>query len=76
MRFIGNSYAFIGKDDMVHKVIMQSNPLGYTFRSVAVADFIGSAFKRAVDCRDLAGLREERVEDLVEAQSSLFGVSL
>ena len=53
---------------------MQSNPLGYTFRSVVVADFIGSAFKRAVDCRDLDCLREERVEDLVEAQGTLFGV--
>ena len=55
---------------------MQSNPLGYTFRSVAVADFIGEAFKRAIDCRDLSCLHEERVEDLIEAQGTLFGVSI
>mmetsp|Transcript_15104 Transcript_15104/g.23448 ORF Transcript_15104/g.23448 Transcript_15104/m.23448 type:complete len:735 (+) Transcript_15104:1-2205(+) len=62
------------KDELFHKAIMQSNPLGYTFRSVIVADFIGEAFKRAVDCRDLSCLREERVEDLIEAQGTLFGV--
>lgn len=53
---------------------MQSNPLGYTFRSVVVADFIGEALKRNVDCRDLACLRAERVEEIMRAQSSLMGV--
>ena len=56
------------------RVIMQSNALGYTFRSLTVADFIGEAFKRSVDCRDLGCLRSERVEDLIKAQSSLMGV--
>ena len=57
-----------------HRVIMQSNPLGYTFRSVVVADFIGEALKRAVDCRDLTCLRAERVEEIIRAQGSFMGV--
>jgi carboxylesterase type B len=59
---------------LFHRVIMQSNPLGYTFRSVVIADFIGDALKRSVDCRDLACLRTERVEEVMRAQSSLMGV--
>lgn len=59
---------------LFHRVIMQSNPLGYTFRSVVIADFIGDALKRSVDCRDLACLRTERVEEIMRAQSSLMGV--
>lgn len=60
--------------NLFHRVIMQSNPLGYTFRSVVIADFIGDALKRSVDCRDLACLRTERVEEIMRAQSSLMGV--
>lgn len=63
-----------GVGTLFHRVIMQSNPQGYTFRSVVVADFIGEAFKRRVDCRDLACLRAERVEETMRAQSSLMGV--
>ncbi len=59
---------------LFHKAIMQSNPLGYRFRSVVIADFIGEALKRAVDCRDLACLRDERVEEIMRAQKSLMGV--
>lgn len=59
---------------LFHKVIIQSNPLGLQFRSVVVADFIGEALKRSVDCRDLACLRAERVEEIMRAQSSLMGV--
>ena len=54
---------------LFHKVIIQSNPLGLQFRSVVIADFIGEAFKRSVDCRDLACLRAERVEEIMRAQS-------
>ena len=57
-----------------HRVILQSNAMGYTFRSPTIADFIGEAFKRSVDCRDLGCLRSERVEDLIRAQSTLMGV--
>jgi len=59
---------------LFHKAIVQSNPLGLQFRSVVVADFIGQALKHAVDCRDLACLRNERVEEILRAQSSLMGV--
>jgi len=59
---------------LFHKVILQSNPLGYTFRSVVVANFIGEALKKAVDCRDLSCLRAEPVEEIIRAQSSLMGI--
>ncbi len=59
---------------LFHKAILQSNPLGYTFRSVVVDDFIGEALKRSIDCRDVACLRSERVEEIMRAQSNLMGV--
>jgi carboxylesterase type B len=63
-----------GSGRLFQKAIMQSNPLGYTFRSVVVADFIGEALKRKVDCFDVACLRAERVEEIMGAQVSLMGV--
>lgn len=63
-----------GAGKLFHKAIIQSNPLGLQFRSIVVADFIGEALKRAIDCRDLACLRTERVEEIMRAQSSLMGV--
>ena len=51
---------------------MQS--MGYAFRSVVVADFIGTALKSAIDCRDADCLRAERVEEIMEAQRSFMGV--
>jgi carboxylesterase type B len=63
-----------GAGKLFHKAILQSNPLGLQFRSVVVADFIGQALKSAVDCRDLACLRAERVEEILRAQSSLMGL--
>jgi carboxylesterase type B len=60
--------------DLFHKAILQSNPMGYQFRSVVVADFLGDALRRAVDCRDLQCLRGEPVEDIMRAQSSLMGI--
>jgi para-nitrobenzyl esterase len=71
---IGLHLLMEGAGTLFHKAIMQSNPLGYTFRSVVIADFIGEALKRAVDCRDLACLRAERVEEIMRAQTSLMGV--
>jgi acetyl esterase/lipase len=59
---------------LVHKAAIQSNPLGLQFRSVVVADFIGEALKQSMDCRDLACLRAERVEEIMRAQSTLMGV--
>jgi carboxylesterase type B len=71
---IGMHLLMEGAGSLFHKAIMQSNPLGYTFRSVVIGDFIGEALKRAIDCRDLACLRTEKVEEILRAQRSLMGV--
>jgi len=71
---IGLHLLMDGVGTLFHKAIMQSNPLGYRFRTVVIADFIGEALKRAVDCGDLECLRSERVEEIMLAQSSLMGV--
>jgi hypothetical protein len=71
---IGLHLLMEGAGTLFHKAIMQSNPLGYIFRSVVIADFIGEALKKGVDCRDLACLRAERVEEIMRAQSTLMGV--
>lgn len=63
-----------GAGTLFHKAIIQSNPLGLQFRSVVIADFIGEALKGSVDCRDVACLRAERVEEIMRAQSSLMGL--
>lgn len=63
-----------GVGKLFHKAIIQSNPLGLQFRSIVVADFIGEALKRSVDCRDLSCLRAERVEEIMRAQSSIMGI--
>jgi carboxylesterase type B len=62
-------------DGLFHKAILQSNPMGYQFRSVVVADFLGDALRRTVDCRDLECMRTEAVEEIMRAQSSLMGKS-
>lgn len=61
-------------DGLFHKAILQSNPMGYQFRSVVVADFLGDALRRAVDCRDLECMKTESVEEIMRAQSSLMGI--
>ena len=71
---LGLHLMMTGAGSLFHKDIIQSNPLGLQFRSVVVADFIGEALKRSVDCRDLACLRSERVEEIMRAQTSLMGV--
>ena len=60
-----------GVGRLFHKVVLQSVPLGYNFRSTVVADFIGATLLRSVDCRDLACLRAERVEEIVAALCSI-----
>eukprot|EP00953_Heterococcus_sp_UTEX-ZZ885_P032159 16806-Heterococcus_DN1.PRE.5 len=37
-----------GAGVLFHKIIMQSNPLGYKYRSVTVANFLGQAVKRVI----------------------------
>ena len=71
---IGLHLSMSGAGHLFQKAILQSNPVGYRFRSVVVADFIGEALKKAVDCRDLACLRAERVEEILRAQEKLMGV--
>ena len=71
---IGLHLTMEGAGTLFHKAIMQSNPMGYAFRSVVVANFLGEALKHAVDCRDVACLRAERVEEILRAQSGLMGV--
>ena len=62
------------KSGLFHKAIMQSNPLGYRFRSVVVADFLGETFKRALECKDLRCLRNEPAHEIMRAQQSLIGL--
>jgi carboxylesterase type B len=59
---------------LFHRAILQSNPMGYQFRSVVVADFLGDALRRAVDCRDLGCMKSEAVQEIIRAQSSLMGI--
>lgn len=70
---IGN-HLLMENPGLFHRAILQSNPLGYQFRSPTVADFLGDALRRAVDCRDLACLREEPISEIIRAQSSLMGI--
>ncbi|KAL3920835.1 MAG: hypothetical protein SGILL_003061 [Bacillariaceae sp.] len=48
--------------------------MGYQLRSPNVADFLGDALRRAVDCRDLECMKTESVEEILRAQSSLMGI--
>jgi carboxylesterase type B len=59
---------------LFHRAILQSNPMGYQFRSIVVADFLGDTLRRTVDCRDVPCLRGEPVEEIMRAQSSLMGI--
>ena len=71
---IGLHLLMDNQQGLFHRAILQSNPMGYQFRSVVVADFLGDALRRAVDCQDLACLRGEPVEEILRAQSSLMGI--
>eukprot|EP01038_Epipyxis_sp_PR26KG_P008016 gene8016-10864_t len=55
-------------------VIMQSNPMGYKYRSLAVANFIGADYKAQLDCEDLKCLQSESPEELMVVQDSLMAV--
>jgi carboxylesterase type B len=77
--FYDNGYDYNNEEVYVdnrlfHKAILQSNPMGYQFRSVVVADFLGDALRRAVDCRDLECMKTESVEEIIRAQSNLMGI--
>lgn len=59
---------------LFHAVIMQSNPLGYKYRSITVANFIGNAYKELLDCEDLRCLQSESPEELLHVQDTLMAV--
>ena len=49
---------------LFHAVILQSNPLGYKYRSIVVANFIGESYKQLLDCEDIRCLQSEPVGEL------------
>ncbi|KAJ1417020.1 Alpha/Beta hydrolase protein [Ochromonadaceae sp. CCMP2298] len=59
---------------LFHAVILQSNPLGYKYRSLAVANFIGQSYKEQLDCEDLRCLQSESPEELMHVQDTLMAV--
>ncbi|CAM9862422.1 unnamed protein product, partial [Discosporangium mesarthrocarpum] len=71
---IGQHLHMDGAGSLFQQVIMQSNPISYRFRSVTVANFIGQAMKRGLDCTDLECLQTEPVADIMRIQDSLMGV--
>ena len=44
---------------LFNAVILQSSPMGYKYRSLAVANFIGAGYKELLDCEDLRCLQSE-----------------
>ena len=56
------------------QIILQSNPMGYKYRSVAVANFIGRAYKEQLDCEDLRCLQSEPADELLHVQDTLMAV--
>jgi len=44
------------------------------YRNIAVANFIGSAFKELLDCEDLKCLQSESADELLHVQDTLMAV--
>lgn len=55
-------------------IIMQSNPMGYQYRSLAVANIIGTTYKEQLDCEDLRCLQSESSDELIHVQDSYKAV--
>jgi len=53
-------------------VIMQSNPFGYRYRSITVADFIGAEFKKNLGCMDVKCLQSEPTNEIVRATEAVM----
>lgn len=64
--------AYARTSPLFHAVVLQSNPLGYKYRSVDVANFIGESYKQLLDCEDLACLLSESADELLHVQDSLM----
>lgn len=59
---------------LFHAIILQSNPLGYRYRALAVANFLGAAYKDRLDCEDLRCLQSESADELIHVQDTLMAV--
>jgi len=46
----------------------------HRYRSVAVANFIGTSYKEHLDCEDLRCLQSESPEELIHVQDTLMAV--
>ena len=46
----------------------------FRYRSVAVANFIGEAYKEQLDCEDLRCLQSEPADELIHVQDTLMAV--
>ena len=44
------------------------------YRSIAVANFIGTAFKEQLDCEDLRCMQSESAEELMHVQDTMMAV--
>lgn len=59
---------------LFHAIVLQSNPLGYKYRAVTVANFLGAAYKDRLDCEDLRCLQSESADELMHVQDTLMAV--
>jgi hypothetical protein len=57
---------------LFHAAILQSSPMGYKYRSLAVANFIGAGYKELLDCEDLRCLQSESADELIHVQDTLI----
>jgi carboxylesterase type B len=55
-------------------LILQSNPLGYKYRNIVVANFLGTDYKELLDCEDLRCLQSESADELIHVQDTLMAV--
>ena len=62
-----------GPNRLFHGAIMQSNPYGYKYRTLPVANFLGEALRTALDCDSLRCLQESEPEEIIECQDALHG---
>ncbi|CBN78501.1 conserved unknown protein [Ectocarpus siliculosus] len=71
---IGQHLHMDGAGVLFQQVVMQSNPMGYRFRSVTVANFLGEAMKRGLDCFSLDCLQTEPASEVMRVQESIMGL--
>lgn len=61
-------------DKLFRRAILQSNPASYQYRSTALADKLGQAFKRMFQCPTVRCLQDEPAGALLEASSALINL--